>query len=1142
MSQFRFIPCSLVASALTFSPALFAADELNPTFPVPAGLRAEAFAHEPMFANPVAVSVDVDGSVYVAETRRRKANRLDIRDVPDWLNYDLSFTNVENKEAFLREKLSPELSAQNKRRVADLNGDGSNDWRDLTALTEVIHKLRDTNGDGRADQVTTYADGFNTVVTGVAAGLYARGKDVYATIEPDLWQLRDNDGDGRVDERKSLVGGFAVHIAYAGHNMHGVTMGPDGRLYWSVGDIASNYLPNEGAIFRSNPDGSNFEVFARGLRNPEEIVFNELGDLFAADNDSDNGDRERWLHIVEGADYGWRNWWQYQIGKMWGATEDTYPMWNAEGLWHLWFPEQSAWVLPPAAYIGPGPCGMKFYPGGALDDQFGGRILLAEFTGSPGSSTINRFTLKQHGATYDVTADEKFLKDIVATGIDFAPDGSALFVADWAGGWDLNNRGRVWKVFSPTSLTNADTLATRKLLQDGFDQRPDAELINLLGHHNLNVRREAQFALAAKGTASVPALTKVATSSGDLLQRIHALWGLEQINRKSPGALMGVTNLLSDSDSEIRAQSARMMGDGQVIAAGPKLIDLLQDSYPRVEFAAAQALAKLRDHNAITPIEQLLARHGKQDRYLRYAGIHALEKIADVDALLAARNNSSADVRIASTVALRRLERPEVAEFLKDADPLVVADAARAINDVPIQEPMPKLAALIQADGSLPPAVMSAISPTTTATNDFVFGPIARRALNANFRLGKSVNAERLGAFAANTANPSAMRREAVRLMTDWEQPNPRDQVVGAWRPLTPTRRDVAPIKESLNRHLAGMIDGDDNLRADVIQLASTLGIHLDGQMLLSWVQDPNRAPGARINALEMLAKNQSPELNAALGSALNPSANPAEVYGAAVQIEARRRPENMAAQLDFLLRYRLNQHLQQALAALSHVASTNLDQHLVRYLNQMTAGELAPQVCLDVVSAAEQRKDPAVQSALAKIEDTLAKDPLGKKKLALTGGDPDRGRKIFFEKSETQCLRCHKVSVNGRLIGGDAAPDLTGVGKRSTKEYLLTSIVNPNAAFAPGYEQVVVTLKNGTVVPGRVLSEDDQKLVLEVPIVADEEAAEAASAGATSEKKTIQKSNIANRERGLSGMPEGFGDILTPFELRDLVAFLANQ
>ncbi|MFN7342815.1 MAG: hypothetical protein ACK5TA_05730, partial [bacterium] len=161
-------------------------------------------------------------------------------------------------------------------------------------------------GDGVADQSTLFAENFNTEVTGIAAGVLAWRGDVYATVAPDLWKLRDTNGDGVADKRESLAHGFGLHIAYAGHDMHGLTLGPDGRVYWSIGDKGTNvtskegkkfFAPHEGAVLRCYPDGSGFEIFARGLRNPQEIAFDKYGNWFSVDNDSDQkGERERFLH------------------------------------------------------------------------------------------------------------------------------------------------------------------------------------------------------------------------------------------------------------------------------------------------------------------------------------------------------------------------------------------------------------------------------------------------------------------------------------------------------------------------------------------------------------------------------------------------------------------------------------------------------------------------------------------------------------------------------------------------------------------------------------------------------------------------------------------------------------------------------
>ena len=145
----------------------------------------------------------------------------------------------------------------------------------------------------------------------------------------------------RTDIREGVVHGFGVHMGYAGHDMHGLPVGPDGRIYWSIGDKGVSVtsregrryqLPNEGATLRMEPDGSGFEVYTKGNRNVQEPAFNEVGDLIGVDNDADQpGERERFVYLVEGSDSGWRCNYQYM---------GTRSPWMREGLWKPHFPGQ----------------------------------------------------------------------------------------------------------------------------------------------------------------------------------------------------------------------------------------------------------------------------------------------------------------------------------------------------------------------------------------------------------------------------------------------------------------------------------------------------------------------------------------------------------------------------------------------------------------------------------------------------------------------------------------------------------------------------------------------------------------------------------------------------------------------------------
>ena len=175
--------------------------------------------------------------------------------------------------------------------------------------------LRDTNGDGKADAATVFADNFGSAGAGIAAGVLARKGDVYLTCIPDVYKLRDTKGDGVADKIESLSTGYGVHTALLGHDLHGLKIGPDGRLYYTIGDRGINvttkegkklFYPDMGTLMRCELDGSKLEVVSWGLRNPQEIAFDDRGDLFTCDNNCDAGDKARAVYLVPESDSGWR--------------------------------------------------------------------------------------------------------------------------------------------------------------------------------------------------------------------------------------------------------------------------------------------------------------------------------------------------------------------------------------------------------------------------------------------------------------------------------------------------------------------------------------------------------------------------------------------------------------------------------------------------------------------------------------------------------------------------------------------------------------------------------------------------------------------------------------------------------------------
>ncbi|HTK68867.1 MAG TPA: heme-binding protein, partial [Candidatus Eisenbacteria bacterium] len=416
------------------------------------GLGLDPWAPEGLVADPIGIAFDETGRMFVTSTARTGRDEVDIRAHSDWMVPSITFKDIEDKRAFYTRVLAPENSARNQW-LKDWNGDGSSDWRDLTFHKERLYRLEDTNGDGIADFSQKILEDFNDLVSDVAHGVLAYGNDLYLTVSPDIWRLRETNGDGVVDTKESLAHGSGVHIGFGGHGLSGPIIGPDGRLYWKQGDLGINITTregrhlanaNSGVILRANPDGSEAEIFASGLRNPEEFAFDEYGNLISPDNDGDHpGEVERLLYIVDGMDSGWRINWQF--GKYVDPDNNTYKVWMDENMFKPRWAGQAAYITPPIASWHAGPAGFDYNPGTALDDAWRGYFFGSVFTGTPSGSSIQGFTLAPQGAGFRLADDKTVMKGLQITGLKFGPDG-ALYAADWIEGWDPKEKGRIWKI------------------------------------------------------------------------------------------------------------------------------------------------------------------------------------------------------------------------------------------------------------------------------------------------------------------------------------------------------------------------------------------------------------------------------------------------------------------------------------------------------------------------------------------------------------------------------------------------------------------------------------------------------------------------------------------------------------------------
>jgi quinoprotein glucose dehydrogenase len=1075
---------------LPYEPALAQASEDGERairgFRVPKGLKVELFAAEPLLAHPVAFAIDEQGRFYVAETFRLHAGVTDTREHMNWLEDDLACRRVEDRVAMYAKYLGDRFAS-------------------MGTAHDRVRLVEDRDGDGRADHASVFADGFHDPAVGLGAGVLVRKGDVWYTCIPDLWKLRDTNGDGRSDVRTSLHRGYGVHVGFIGHDLHGLRFGPDGKLYFSIGDRGLNiktgerhlFVPDAGSVLRCNPDGSELEVFATGLRNPQELAFDEFGNLFTVDNNSDSGDRARLVHVVEGGDSGWR------IGYQFLETPNSRGPWNAENLWHPRPENQAAYMLPPLANLADGPSGFAYNPGTGIGPEYRGRFFLADFKGSPGNSGVRCLTLKRDGASFALANQEPFLWGLEATDVDFGPDGS-LYVSDWVEGWGLTGKGRIYRLFDPTRADDPQRREVQSLLAEGFERRSTAELARLLAHSDMRIRQEAQFALADAKATDV--LARIAATSVEVLARLHAIWGLGQIGRTEPLALAHVAAILKDKDAEVRAQAIHVLGDARAHSVPAEAIAaLVLDEDPRVRFLAALAAGKLGEKGALPALVSMLRENEDRDPYLRHAAVMGLADLMDTDRLMETAKNAPASVRLGVLLALRRLGSPQVASFLDDPEPRLVLEAARAIHDVPIDEAMPRLAALGIAVGT-DPAVL-------------------RRVLNANVRVGKAENAALLAAIASDKRLSDALRIEALDALREWARPSGRDRVLGLWRPLPERTADVAV--RAMRPGIADLLEtAPEGVRRASAKLAAGLGMRDVAIALRTLLADTDRFVATRVEALKALdALDDDRLVDAARQSLASPDER---LRTEGLRVLARLDPGEAATEFERVLESGSLVEKQGAFATLAEMRSDAADRILARWVDRLTSttgsSSIPPEVRLDLVEAAAKRTAPDVRTKLAAYEDSRVKDgPLAAYRDTLSGGNSQRGRRIFREKAEVACVRCHKIDGQG----GEVGPDLTGIGKRQSREYLLESIVTPNAKIAEGFETLVLVTKDGQVHAGVLKGQKDGVLKLMTP---------------EAKLVAVPDAEVEERKRGASAMPEDAIKNLTKPEVRDLVEFLSRS
>ncbi len=323
-------------------------------------------------------------------------------------------------------------------------------------------------------------------------------------------------------------------------------------------------------------------------------------------------------------------------------------------------------------------------------------------------------------------------------------------------------------------------------------------------------------------------------------------------------------------------------------------------------------------------------------------------------------------------------------------------------------------------------------------------------------------------------------------------------------------------------------------------------------------VADPT--PAVRLQAVRTASVLQVPQLDEQLGKLAEEEGSPAELRLEALRAVVLRQPKLSAASFDFLLgqlakkdnpltrlavaellgRSQLTEAQMQSLLrairgdalispavvlpALPRSLSEDAGTALLDYLTESVRNGWRPneqeldKVFKTLPESAQAKTKPVrelLQQSTERQRKRLAEfEPL------LTGGNPERGRAVFFSK-KTACATCHRLGTEGGTIG----PDLTKLGTVRSGRDILEAAVVPSSTIAQGYENYLIATKEGRVVSGVLFRQATDTLVLR-----DSSGTELRLRRDQIEEMTRQATSI---------MPDGLERTLTTEEFRDLLAFL---
>jgi putative membrane-bound dehydrogenase-like protein len=963
--------------------------------------------------------------------------------------------------------------------VAESSGSNEPVKKQLEERTHSILRLDDSDGDGRFDKRTVFADRMM-----FPEGVLWYDGSLYVAAPPSIWKLTDKDGDGVAEQREEWYNGQT--LTGCANDLHGPYLGHDGWIYWCKGGFAEQTLERPGRkplvtraahIYRRRPEGGPVEpVLTGGMDNPVEVAFSPEGERFLTATFLEHpqfGRRDGLVHAIYGGVYG----------KVHNVT-DGHP--------------QTGGLLTPMINLGPAvPVGLTYYRSPSFGDEYRGNLFATLFN----LHKVARFELIPRGATFELRESDFLVsgsQDFHPTDVMEDADGSLLVVD--TGGW--------YKLCCPTSqLAKPDVLgAIYRVRRRGAAPAGDARgigldwsglppdyLTTLLGDPRTAVRKRAIHELSKKGSNAVGALREALKDAESVERRRNAVWALTRISE--PAAREAVVEALSDANESVRHAAIHSTGVWRDVHAGTLLQAQLAGSSPPLQRAAAEALGRIGDKSAVAALLAAIA--NVEEETLAHSLTFAVIEIANPAETRKGLDSASPRVRRAAMIALDQMEGgglpPDwVITLLSSPDALLRETAGWIAGQH--AEWGGELSGFFRRN--LANAGLSGAERTRLEhqVGQFASHPAIQELLAQTARAGESKPA----------------RLSALRVMAKV----PLKEAPAGW--------DAALI--------AAMTTDDAELLRAAVSAARALPKPETGNPVLEAAlvqtgRNPGAPDDARAEALAVGAARLSevePELFVFLTAQLD-AAKPVPLRGAASRALAKAplSREQLLA-LTGALREAGPLELPALLGAYEKGGDEELGEKLLAALDKARG---LSNLRADLLEAALKHFPGSIQekgdAVLASLDADRSKQQQHLEQLlsSLEPGDIRRGQAVF-NSTKTACSSCHRIGY----LGGRVGPDLTRVGEIRNERDLLEAVVYPSASFVRSFEPIVV-MTSGETYNGVPVEETDDYILL--------------ATGVDTEERINRTSIVEQRPGTVSVMPSGLEQELSRQDLSDLLAFL---